>query len=63
MAETGLFYNYFRNYDPQVGGYLESDPIGLAGGSYSTYTSRYRWKVRNLYTGVAVQQQRHCLQH
>jgi hypothetical protein len=37
MAETGLFYNYFRNYDPQVGGYLESDPIGLDGGNYSTY--------------------------
>ncbi|MBL8298007.1 MAG: RHS repeat-associated core domain-containing protein [Rhodanobacteraceae bacterium] len=32
-AETGLHYNYFRDYDPAVGRYVESDPIGLAGGS------------------------------
>jgi RHS repeat-associated protein len=32
MAEMGLNYNYFRDYDPQVGRYVESDPIGLRGG-------------------------------
>jgi RHS repeat-associated protein len=37
QAETGLNYNYFRDYDPQTGRYVESDPIGLAGRSYSTY--------------------------
>jgi len=31
-AETGLHYNYFRDYDPQTGRYVESDPIGLRGG-------------------------------
>ena len=30
--EAGLYYNYFRDYDPQIGLYMEADPIGLAGG-------------------------------
>jgi len=30
--ETALHYNYFRDYDPGLGRYAESDPIGLRGG-------------------------------
>ena len=30
--ETNLEYNYFRDYDPGIGRYVESDPIGLRGG-------------------------------
>ena len=31
-AESGFHYNYFRDYDPQGGRYLQSDPIDLQDG-------------------------------
>ncbi|MEW8141450.1 MAG: RHS repeat-associated core domain-containing protein [Candidatus Thiodiazotropha endolucinida] len=30
--ETNNYYNYYRDYDPSTGRYIQSDPIGLAGG-------------------------------
>ena len=36
-AETGLYYNWHRYYNPSTGRYIQSEPIGLAGG-LNTYS-------------------------
>ncbi|MBL8298922.1 MAG: RHS repeat-associated core domain-containing protein [Rhodanobacteraceae bacterium] len=36
-AESGLHYNYFRDYEPSTGRYIESDPLGLGAGT-DTYS-------------------------
>jgi RHS repeat-associated protein len=36
-GQAGLHQNMARDYDPAVGRYAESDPIGLKGGSYAPY--------------------------
>ena len=35
--ETGLYYNRFRYYDPNTGGYISQDPIELAGNNPTLY--------------------------
>lgn len=32
-AEAGKHYNYFRDYDPTIGRYIQSDPLGIAVGT------------------------------
>ena len=35
--ETGLHYNWFRYYDPEIGRYTKIDPIGFSGGEINLY--------------------------
>jgi RHS repeat-associated protein len=39
-GETGLYYNRFRYYQPEIGRYLNTDPIGLGDG-INTYNYAY----------------------
>lgn len=55
-AVVGLHYNYFRDYDPAVGRYVQSDPIGLRGGlntyAYANVQPNSKIDQRGLSTSV-----------
>ena len=56
-AETGLNYNYYRDYNPAIGRYIEADPIGLRGGiNLFLYTraNPLRWIDPSGLTGIAI---------
>lgn len=36
-AESGLSYNYYRDYNPVIGRYLDADPIGIQKGRNHLY--------------------------
>jgi RHS repeat-associated protein len=42
QAESGLHYNWFRQYDPTIGRYTQPDPLGLEAG-----ISRYAYVTNN----------------
>ncbi|KAB2838884.1 MAG: hypothetical protein F9K47_17100, partial [Burkholderiales bacterium] len=54
-AETGMHYNYFRDYEPTIGRYVQSDPIGLRGGEnpyrYAGANAIARIDAHGLYSG------------
>ncbi len=43
--ETGLYYNRFRYYDPEMGSYISQDPIGLVGRNPNNYAYVYDTNV------------------
>jgi RHS repeat-associated protein len=49
-TETATHYNYFRDYDPSIGRYAQSDPIGLRAG-----LNTYAYVEANPLSGVDLQ--------
>lgn len=64
--ETNAHYNYYRDYDPAIGRYIQSDPIGLWGGlnsyasvggnplTYVDETGEVAWVAAGAAIGAAV---------
>ncbi|MEM7304498.1 MAG: RHS repeat-associated core domain-containing protein [Pseudomonadota bacterium] len=66
QMEAGLRYNYYRDYSPAIGRYIQSDPIGLNGGlntysytmqnpvNYYDHDGRVALQIVNLGIGAAL---------
>ena len=50
-AETATHYNYLRDYDPAIGRYFKSEPIGQSRGWLTS--SRHRLRLRSRMSGEA----------
>jgi uncharacterized protein RhaS with RHS repeats len=58
-VETGLCYNTFRYYDPDIGRFISEDPIGLLGGTNlyefapntDAWVDPWGWKSKDGYHG------------
>ena len=45
-AESGLHQNYFRDYDPSIGRYAQSDPLGILPGLSNKPSLQLPWNIK-----------------
>ena len=50
--ETNVAYNYFRDYDPAIGRYVESDPVELRG--RQEHVCICKWRSAKLYRSTGI---------
>ena len=51
-AEVGSRYNFFRDYEPPLGRYVQSDPIGLKGGMNTYIYTNQRPIISTDFSGL-----------
>ncbi len=54
-AETNLHYNHFRYYDPELGRYITSDPLGILPGLNRKNFKGLPRHMRNYFAGMSTQ--------